>query len=191
MKNGVIFFGPLFTSALTPSWKTVRPPMPEPARTPIFVLSSLPSASSSRPASSSALLPDTSAYWRQSSMRRAFFLSTKPSLSKSRICAANLVGKSVDVEAVDHPHAGGARQELVVELVVVVAEHRDRPMPVITMRFFGIRLAGHGGGPPSDARGARGDALRAGDATRRGATAWRAPRTAEEATAAIVSSERF
>ena len=40
MKKGEIFLWLFSTMFFTPSWNTVRPPMPEPIRMPAFVLSS-------------------------------------------------------------------------------------------------------------------------------------------------------
>ena len=80
MKKGEIFLWPFSTKFLTPSWKTVRPPMPVPTSTPALVRSSLPYASAlsclSRPACFRAFLEATTEYVRQSSYRLAFFLST-------------------------------------------------------------------------------------------------------------------
>lgn len=63
----------------SPSWNTESPPIPLPTSTPQRVRSSwlnaLALASLSRPACARAFLPDTMVYFRQSSYRRAFFLS--------------------------------------------------------------------------------------------------------------------
>ena len=63
MKNGVIFLNPFSTRFLTPSWKTVSPPMPLPTITPQRVLSSLSKGSEPMPmpASMRAFLEETRA----------------------------------------------------------------------------------------------------------------------------------
>ena len=63
MKKGVIFLNPFSTRFFTPSWKTVRPPMPDPTRTPQRVLSSFskPSEPMPMPASMRAFLEETRA----------------------------------------------------------------------------------------------------------------------------------
>ena len=61
MKKGEIFLTPFSIKFLTPSWNTVRPPMPEPTRMPQRVRSSLLNASPpiSRPAWMRAFLEET------------------------------------------------------------------------------------------------------------------------------------
>ena len=63
MKNGVIFLKPFSTRFLTPSWKTVSPPMPDPTSTPQRVLSSFSKLSEPMPipASIRAFLEETRA----------------------------------------------------------------------------------------------------------------------------------
>ncbi len=67
------------TSAHLPSWNTCKPPMPEPTKMPQRVLSSFSKAPASfclsKPAWIKAFLPATMVYFKQSSYRRAFFLS--------------------------------------------------------------------------------------------------------------------
>ena len=162
--------------------------MPDPARTPIFVRSSFFNASSSRPASRSALLPETKAYCRQSSMRRVLLVHEALVVEVADL-RGELGGELADVEAVDLRHARRAREQLVVEDVVVVAEHRAQTHAGDHDALLRIRLASHRADDDGDAR-ARAVTRCARGATRRGATAWRAPRTAREATAAIVCGGR-